>query len=175
MIETDRLILRLPEPRDRLALHAMWADPVMMADLGPVKTPEDSDATIARHDSYRPQGLGFRVVEEKGGAPVIGFCGLKAGAADTPIEGEVEIGWMLSPPFWGKGYAFEAAAAILAWGWGHTPAPRIVAITAALNAKSRRLMEKLGMAHRAGADFDHPRFAPGDRLRRTVIYDIQRP
>ena len=47
MIETERLILRLPEPRDRDALHAMWADPAVMAELGPVKDEAASDAVLA--------------------------------------------------------------------------------------------------------------------------------
>lgn len=175
MIQTARLILRLPEPRDRALLHAMWADPAVMADLGPVKSAAESDATIAKHDSYRPHGLGFWVVEQREGAPCIGFCGLKGGAEDTPIDGELEIGWMLATAYWGQGYAFEAAAASLAWGWANTSAPRIVAITAARNAKSQRLMVKLGMKHRDGADFDHHRFAIDDPLQRTVVYDISRP
>lgn len=175
MIETPRLVLRAPEPRDRAALHAMWADPMVMADLGPVKTPEDSDLTIARHAAYGDRGLGFWVVDERGGAPCIGFCGLKPGAEESPIEGELEIGWMFRVAFWGRGYAKEAASASLAWGWHHFAAPRIVAITAERNVNSRRLMERLGMHYRSGADFDHPRFAIGDPLRRTVIYDIARP
>ena len=49
MIETERLILRKPRPSDHEALFAMWADPEMMADLGPVKDAAMSEATLARH------------------------------------------------------------------------------------------------------------------------------
>ena len=48
-IETERLILRAPEPGDRAPLHAMWADERVMADLGPVKSAADSEAALARH------------------------------------------------------------------------------------------------------------------------------
>jgi ribosomal-protein-alanine N-acetyltransferase len=173
MITTDRLILRRPEPRDRAPLHAMWADPAVMADLGPVKDEQGSDAAIARHASYAP--LGFWAVEHRGDGATIGFCGLKPGAPDTPITGMLEIGWMLAVPYWGAGYAREAAAASLAWGWANRPEDAIVAITARSNAKSRRLMERLGMAHDPALDFDHPQFAADDPRRDTVTYRIMRP
>jgi RimJ/RimL family protein N-acetyltransferase len=173
MIETERLILRAPEPRDRGALHAMWADPRVMADLGPVKDAAASDAAIARHAGYAP--LGFWVVERREDGAVAGFCGLKPGAPDTPIDGMLEIGWMLAVPYWRMGYANEAAAASIAWGWQNRPDDAIVAITARQNAKSRGLMERLGMRREPALDFAHPQFPPDDPRRDTVTYRITRP
>ena len=175
VVETGRLILRVPTPDDRSPLHAMWADPRVMADLGPVKTPEASDAAIARHDGYRHEGLGFWIVEQRSDGAMAGFCGLKRGGDGTPIAGEVEAGWMLAVPFWGLGYAREAMEASLAWAWANTDAPRIVAITAARNLKSQGLMTRLGMTRLAGGDFDHPLHEAGDPLRPTVTYAIARP
>lgn len=174
MIETARLLLRRPEPRDTDALHAMWSDPAVMRDLGPIKSRADSEATIARHLGYGDShGLGFWVVAKRSDGAVAGFCGLKPGAPDTPIAGELEIGWMLAQAFWGKGYAREAAEASLAWGWAHRDAARIVAITAATNAPSIALMQRLGM--RWLVDFEHPIQPVGDRLRQSVAYAIDRP
>lgn len=173
MIETARLVLRPPEPRDFDALHAMWSDPEVMRDLGPVKSPADSEATIARHLGYGPShGLGFQVVERREDRAILGFCGLKPGAPATPIADEVEIGWMFARAHWGRGYAREAAEATLGWGWANRDAHRIVAITAACNAASRVLMERLGMMWIA--DFDHPAIRDS-RLRASVAYAIQRP
>lgn len=173
MIETDRLILRVPEARDRAPLHAMWADPAVMADLGPVKDAAASDMALQRHASYAP--LGFRAVVERGSGETIGFCGLKPGAPDTPIAGMLEIGWMLATPWWGAGYAREAAGAIIAWGWQARHEDAIVAITARQNGRSRALMERLGMAHDPALDFDHPLFDEDDPRRDTVTYRIVRP
>ncbi|MBN8846975.1 MULTISPECIES: GNAT family N-acetyltransferase [unclassified Sphingomonas] len=173
MIETDRLILRRFEERDRAPLHAMWADPRVMADLGPVKSAADSDAALARHASYDP--LGFFVVERCEDGATIGFCGLKPGAPDTPIANMLEVGWMLAVPWWGGGYAREAAAASIAWGWATCGDAAIVAITARRNARSRGLMERLGMRHIPAMDFTHPLFAPDDPLSDTVTYRIERP
>ena len=175
MIETERLILRPPSAADRTGLHAMWADPLVMADLGPVKSAGESDAAIARHAGYgESHGLGFWAVEHRDEKLLIGFCGLKPGAEDTPIAGEVEIGWMLAPSWWGKGYAREATSASLDWAWANLEAPRVVAITAASNERSQALMVRLGM-RRFGAEFDHPAFDERDSRRRSVVFAIDRP
>ena len=175
MIETQRLILRPPEPRDRLALHAIFANPEVMADLAPVKDAEGSDATLAKHDAYRHEGLGFRVVERREDGAVVGFCGLKRGDPHNPIAGEVEAGWIIDRPYWRQGYAYEAMAAALAWAWANLDTPRIVAITAAINTKSQNLMQRLGMIRLADGDYEHPLFPEGHRLRSTVTFAIDRP
>ncbi len=174
MIETARLLLRPPEPRDFDALHAMWSDPAVMRDLGPVKSTAHSRATIARHLGYGPShGIGFNAVERGEDGAVIGFCGLKPGAPDTPIADELEIGWMFARACWGKGYAREAAAAWLDWAWAYRPEPRVVAITAACNLPSQALMARLGM--RWIVDFEHPVQPEGHRLRPSVAFAIDRP
>ena len=175
MIETARLLLRLPEPRDRAALHAMWADPLVMAELGPVKDAAASDAVIAKHDALRAEGLGFWIVERRADGVVIGFCGLKRGDAHNPIDGEIEAGWIIARPYWRQGYALEAMEAALAWGWAHFDVPRIVAITSRINLKSQALMTRLGMARLADGDFDHALIAEGDPLRPMVTFAISRP
>jgi RimJ/RimL family protein N-acetyltransferase len=175
VIETERLTLRRDTPDDRAALHAMWADPRVMADLGPVKTPEASDAALAKHHSYHPQGLGFWVVERRADRAVMGFVGLKPGAPDTPIAGALEVGWMLAVPFWKQGFAYEAAAASIDWAWRNRDDAAIVAITSRQNAKSRGLMSRLGMTHVPELDFAHPLFTIDDPLRDTVTYRIARP
>lgn len=168
-------MLRPPVEADHPALYAMWADPVAMADLGPVKNDMASAATLARHDSYRADRLGFlSVIRQEDGA-VIGFCGLKRGDPPNPIAGQVEAGWMIARPYWRRGYAVEAMRAVLDWGWANLDAPHIVAITAARNVASRAMMERLGMAYVAGGDFDHHAFAADDPLRHIVTYRITRP
>lgn len=176
VVETARLRMRVPRPGDVPALHAMWADPRVMADLAPVKDAAASDGTLARHDSYRHERLGFWTVARREDDAVIGFCGLKRGNPGSPIAGLLEIGWMLAVPFWGQGYAVEASAASIEWAWTNlVDEDRIVAITAKRNLKSQRLMQRLGMRYVEDGDFDHPSFAEGDPLRRTVLYEILRP
>lgn len=175
MITTERLILRLPEPRDRAALGAMFADPLVMAELGPVKDDAATDAALAKHDGYRHEGLGFWVVERRSDGAMLGFCGLKRGDAHNPIAGEIEAGWIIDRPHWRQGYALEAMVAAFEWCWANFDAPRIVAITSAINIRSQRMMERLGMHRLADGDFDHVLMTPDDPLRPIVTFAIDRP
>lgn len=175
MIETERLVLRLPVEADHPALFAMWADPEVMAELGPVKDDEASHAVLAKHDAYRHEGLGFWTVARKADGAVIGFCGLKRGDAHNPIAGEIEAGWIVAREHWRQGYALETMIAALDWGWANLEIERIVAITAAINRKSQALMERLGMTRLADGDFEHALFPEGHSLKSTVTYAIGRP
>lgn len=175
MIETERLLLRPPEPRDHPALFEMWADPEVMVDLGPVKDEEASRAVLAKHDAFRAEGLGFWTVERRSDGAVIGFCGLKRGDAHNPIAGQVEAGWIIARPYWRQGYALEAMIAALDWGWANVATDRIVAITSAVNQKSQAMMTRLGMYRLVDGDFLHPLVPEGDRLRPIVTYAIDRP
>ena len=89
----------------------------------------------------------------------------------------MEIGWRFAAAFWNRGYATEGAAESLRFGWA-LESPRlaeIVAFTVPGNARSRRVMEKVGMTHDPEDDFEHPRIAPGHPLRRHVLYRLGRP
>ena len=174
MIETERLILRRWEDRDRAPFHAMCSDPAVMEHLGPLLTREEADAAIDRQNGLvDSHGYCFWAVERREDGAFLGFCGLKPGAEDTPIEGDIEIGWRLARDHWGSGYAREAAQASLDWGWANLDAPAIAAITTPGNVRSWGLMERLGMARVAEDDFDHPK-AP-DWLKAHITYRIARP
>jgi RimJ/RimL family protein N-acetyltransferase len=174
VIKTERLMLRVLTEADRAVLVAMLGDPHLMQDLMTGANDATANAAVDRHLAWRASdGLGFWVVEQNG--EVAGFCGLKPGSPDTPIAGALEIGWILAERFHGQGLALEAARASLDWAWENTDAAEVVAVTAARNAKSRALMDRLGMLHDPARDFDHPKCALDDPLRATVTYAIARP
>jgi RimJ/RimL family protein N-acetyltransferase len=176
MIDTPRLVLRSWRDDDREPFAEMGRDPEVMANLGPLMTREQSDAGIERiraHD--RDHGFCFWAIEERATGRFLGFCGIKPGVPDSPIAGDIEIGWRLRRDAWGQGYAKEAALAALAWGFANRPVPRIVAITVRDNVRSWGLMERLGMTRRDDLAFDHPLLAEGDRLRPHITYVMERP
>lgn len=168
------MTLMVPEEHHRERLRAILSDPKVMAELNIAPSLADADASLKRHAGYRAAtGLGFWVAEVEG--EVAGFCGLKPGAPDTAIAGQVEIGWIFDTPYWGKGFASEEARAALAYAWSHTDAVQVFAITGALHDGSRRVMERIGMRHLPELDFPHSNF-PIDDVRSThVIYAVQRP
>lgn len=155
----------------------MAADADVMQHLGGTMDRAQSDAVIARLSSCEAeQGLTFWAIERKSDASLLGFCGLRRGGhAGTRVPDELEIGWRLARHAWGQGYAREAAAATLAWGWANRPDARIAAWTVPANSASWGLMLRLGMIHRPELDFDHPAFAPGHPLCRHLVYTIERP
>jgi RimJ/RimL family protein N-acetyltransferase len=174
MIETARLILRAWRDADAAAHHAMCNDPRVAASLGGVPTIGDSrDVVTVQNARLAAHGHCFWAAESRADGRFVGWCGIQPGK--PPIVGEIEIGWALLPELWGQGLAHEAAAAVLAWTWAATDHAGVVAITSRDNVRSRRLMERLGMLRDPGADFDHPELAPGDPLRRHVLYRCGRP
>lgn len=176
MIGTERLILRRWEDRDRPIFYAHCADPDVMAYFPALQTPAEVDAAIARQQSFHDaHGYCFWVAEYRATGTMIGFCGLKPGAEDTPLEGAVEIGWRFGKPHWGHGLAREAAEASMAWGFANLPVARIGAITGAGNARSWRLMERLGMVRDPDGDFDHGQFTADSPLRHHITYWKSRP
>src|SRR6185503_7829401 len=80
------------------------------------------------------------LVELKDEGRSIGLCGLiKRDALE-----DVDIGFAFLPEYWGRGYAYEAASAVMAYGGSALGLNRIVAITSVDNESSAKLLKKLG-------------------------------
>ena len=173
MIETERLILRPWEEADLPILASFSTDPVLMHHFGRSALVDDSVERLERMQRFdRELGYSFRAVVRKADGLVIGNCGLKPLTIAWPEPTDIEIGWLFRQDCWGQGYAVEAATPMLADGLRR--APRVVAFTAATNMQSRRVMQKLGMAHAPELDFDHPDVAEGHFATRHVTYVMQR-
>jgi RimJ/RimL family protein N-acetyltransferase len=99
-----------------------------------------------------------------------GFTGLAVPRFEAAFTPCVEAGWRLRREFWGRGIAFRAALQALEFGFSTLGLPEVVSFTAALNVRSRRLMERLGFTRDPSDDFDHPAVPDGHKLRRHVLY-----
>ena len=172
-VETPRLVLRQWRADDRKPFAALNADPRVTEFLLPLSESE-SDALAGRLAAgIDEHGWGFWAVEAPGVAPFVGFVGIKPMPPTLPFAPGVEIGWRLAQPYWGRGYAREAAEAALRVGFEQVGLHEIVAFTAVGNQRSRAVMEKLGML--ADADlFDHPAVAKGHPLQQHVLYRLPR-
>jgi RimJ/RimL family protein N-acetyltransferase len=171
MLTTPRLVLRRWRAGDRAPFAALNADPAVMEFFPALLSEAESDALADVLDAaIAARGFGFWAVEAPGVAPFIGFVGLSVPPFAAPFTPCVEIGWRLARPYWGRGFATEAARAALAFGFDRLGLGEIVAFTVPGNLRSRRVMERLGMTRRAEDDFDHPLLPPGHALRRHVLY-----
>ena len=176
MIDTPRLALRPWRESDKPGFDAIINTPAMMEHFGGIWRPREHDALIdAQIVSQARDGFSMWAVDWRGTGELIGICGLRrAHHPDTPVTGDLEIGWRIAEPFWGRGVAREAAEAALDWGWANAADRRIIAYTTESNVRSWGLMLRLGMERRADLDFRHPKFALDDPLGAMIVYAIDR-
>lgn len=174
-LRTERLRLRLWRDTDLVPFAAMNADPVVMALMPRTLSREESDALAARiRAQFDDRGFGLWAVEVPGVADFAGFVGLSVPAFDAPFTPAVEIGWRIAREHQGRGYATEAARAVLARGFERIGLDEVVSFTVVANTASRRVMEKIGLHRDPADDFDHPGLPEGSPLRRHVLYRLRR-
>ena len=153
----------------------MNADRAVREFFPNLMTREETAESIKRLEAHFDRyGYTFYALDMLETGEFIGFTGFKC--LDGPDTSDlwftpcVEIGWRLRPEAWGRGYAPEAAHACLTYAWETLELEKVYAYTAEHNAKSRRVMEKLGMT--PSGYFDHPKIEAGHPLRRHVLYEI---
>lgn len=170
-LETSRLRLRPWRDEDFAPFAALNADPQVMAHFPATLDRAESDVLAARCQSLiEAQGWGFWATEIKASGDFIGFVGLHRPIAELPFSPCVEIGWRLARPFWGQGYASEAARATLSFAFNDLALAEVVAFTSLENRRSQAVMERLGM--RRAENFEHPALPPGHPLREHCLYRL---
>ena len=170
-LASERLVLRPWREDDAEPFAAMSADPDVMEHYPDVLTRADSDATIARITAhFAREGFGLWALEAPGVAPFVGFTGL-ARPGFMPV---VEVGWRLARPYWGRGYATEAARAAVAFGFEQLALDEIVAFVVPANRRSQAVMDRLGMTRDPAANFEHPAIPLGHPLRPHWLYRLSR-
>ena len=174
-LAAPRLRLRRWRPADRTPFAVLNADPEVARYLSGPMTTADSDALIDRIEAgFEINGFGLWAVEVTATGEFIGFTGLSRPRFDAPFMPAVEVGWRLARSAWGHGYATEAARAALAHGFGPGDLDEIVSFTTVTNARSRAVMDRLGMTRDPADDFDHPMLAADHPLRPHVLYRLTR-
>jgi len=147
VIETERLILREFTTADAAFLLELLNAPNWLQFIGDrgVRTKKDAVTYILQKfiDSYKRLGFGFYLTQLKQEDVPIGMCGI----IKRDYLEDVDIGFAFLPAFTGKGYAFEAASATLAFAKKQYNLNRIVAVTDADNLSSINLLKKLGMQY----------------------------
>ncbi len=104
---------------------------------------------LMRH--WDRHGYGEWAVEEKDTGALVGRVGL-VHHADWPAGPvKVEIGWTLSSAVWGRGYATEAARAVLDYVFARPGFDRIISISHLGNERSQQVMTRLGMRRQGTA------------------------
>jgi len=160
-LETERLRLRPVDADDVDELVRLHEDPLVARYMG-VRDRDWYEWRIgASLEEWSGRGHGFVVVEDAARGRFLGRTGLKY----WPEFGETELGWVLRPQARGRGYATEAARAVLDWGFEEFDLRYITAMIRPDNATSIAVAERLGMAPRREDELDG---VP------IVVYSIER-
>lgn len=159
-------MLRPWRDEDRAGFRRMGADARVMEFMPNLLNAAQADALADRLAAdLAARGWGAWALEVPGVAEFGGFVGLRP----TDVAGGgVEALWRLDTTLWGQGYASEAAARVLEFGFAELCLPEIIAFTATVNHRSQAVMRRLKMV--AAGEFDHPILAEGHWLRRHVLY-----
>ena len=154
-IETERLLLREPQPGDAEALLDLVGDGDAMRPIG--SEPGGIEVAVEHLERWlgrwEANGMGPFLVQRKDDAGVIGRVGPlvwnartweTSTLADAGGDAVVELGWMIGSAHWGHGYAPEAARAIRQWVYDTRVVGRLISLIDPANTSSARVAEKLG-------------------------------
>lgn len=144
LLPTARLELRPYDVKDVAGLHRLWTEPGVRRYLwDDVVIPVERALQVVESSRghWETAGYGQWTVRLAGTSEIVGFCGFRP--ADWQHAPELLYG--LATRYWGCGYAYEAAMAVLEFGFTTLGFSSVVAATDAPNAASVRLMERIGM------------------------------
>jgi RimJ/RimL family protein N-acetyltransferase len=150
-IETERLHLRTFRDTDLDDLHALRSRPEVVRYLyGEVRTRQESEAMLAERATqtslYEDDDVLALAVERRDDGRVIGDVTLSLRSAE---HRQGEIGFVFHPDAQGRGYAHEAATAVLQLAFAHVWLHRVFGRTDGRNKPSAALMRRLGMRQEA--------------------------
>ena len=168
MIETERLLLRKLTPNDLDELAVIFAKPEVFwwAERRGLTREETEQMLLERFiKRWEEQGFGHFGVIRKSDGRLLGYTGLGIPYFLPEVLPAVEVGYRFDPDAWGQGYATEASAASLDYGFDAVKLDRIIAIYHIENKRSGLVMERLGM--KIERDTVHPE--SGEALR---VYEI---
>lgn len=156
-LKTARLLARRFRSDEFELLYRLHRDERVMRYAGGVTTREATQTVwnerVLRYYEEHP-GLGIWLTCERESGEPIGVHLLN----NLRGESMIQVGYLLYPEFWGRGYATEMAAAALRYGFTEAGLPQIVAITYLENRNSQHVLQKVGMQRQGERSFPHPAY-----------------
>jgi RimJ/RimL family protein N-acetyltransferase len=154
VLETERLILRGWHATDLEPFARFYSDGELSHFVGgPLDYGSVWRLLATEIGHWILRGYGMWVIEEKGGSPFAGYCGLWE-PGDWP---ELEIGWIFNREFHGKGYATEAALRVREYAYGELKRNTLVSYIDPENEASKRVARRLGASYESTIELrGHP-------------------
>ena len=148
-LQTERLLLRPFALSDEAAVFALVSDPEIArfvrfeAHRTPAETRTFLEFVLEHYQRGNPFALAITLRE---GGTLIGSCGF---VSQAPERKAAEIGYWIGKPYWGQGYAVEAARALIRFGFEQMGLERIEAKCFLANRAGQRVIERLAMKFEA--------------------------
>jgi RimJ/RimL family protein N-acetyltransferase len=156
-LQTPRLLLRRLRAEDLDDLTRMHLDPRVMATMGGVHSPAETEEWLGRQrDHWERRGFGLWLARDRATGRFAGRGGLH----HVEIDGrdEIEVGYCFRAEFWGRGLATELARESIRVAFTVLRLPELVCFTLTTNRASQRVMQKAGFRyerHRTWKDLPH--------------------
>ncbi len=171
LFTSERLGFRPWKDQDLSFLADMNSNEQVMEFFPTLQTPEESKAMLKRmQDHYTKHGHTYFVVELIETGEVIGFIGLAYQDYESVCTPAVDIGWRLTPSFWGKGLATEGAKRCLEFAFNELKLDKVVATCVEGNINSEKVMKKIGMTKMGF--FMHPKLEEYPSYHKCIWYQI---
>lgn len=175
ILETERLLLCPWKEEDKAPFADLNADPLVMRYFPTVLSREESDRLADRFQKeIEERGWGLFAAHLKKTSEFIGYIGLSPVHFEAHFTPAIEIGWRLALPFWKQGFATEGAKKCVEFAFETLHEKQLVSFTAKDNARSIKVMERLGMTRDPKDDFEHPKLPLGHPLRPHLLYRLHR-
>jgi [ribosomal protein S5]-alanine N-acetyltransferase len=142
LIETERLKLRKIEDDDWALYQILYSNEDILAHVGPSVSEDVLKKYFSVNKDDTKQNKQYTlIIEEKQSGVSVGSIGMYK--IQHTFQ-RCEIGFMLLPDSWGKGYATEAAKAVVKYAFNELGLNRISAVSAITNIASHKVLEKVG-------------------------------
>lgn len=145
VIKTQRLLLRPMQDSDLETFLSLFSDPVAMRYFPSTKDEAGVREWMIRiRERLKEDGISFYSVVRKSDWVIVGYCGLIL-QQDVDGTDEIEVGYGLLKKFWGNGYATEAAAACIRYGFDVKKFNRIISLIRPENSDSIKVALRNGL------------------------------
>ncbi len=151
ILETERLILRMPHHSDAEQLFQLNSNPNVMRFIGDgsIMTRKESDAYLENAIAISQVDRGYWFAESKDTGEFVGWYVLKK-LDETTMD---EIGYRLMEDYWGKGLATEGIIQIVEYAKTKLVLKELVAVVLADNTASKNVLRKIGMQYIEDAEY----------------------
>lgn len=166
VLETERLVLREVEESDGPFVLELLNSPGFLENIGDRGVRDEEQARTYIRDrvigSYLQHGFGMWLAVQKADGAPLGLAGLvRRDGLDVP-----DVGYAFAQRAWGRGYAKEAAGAVLAHARNVMDIPKLAAVTTLENFASMAVLRKIGFTYQGviqlpGVDRESAYFTAG--------------